>query len=108
MMLLVAMAIAVAYGASVATELGGLGVDLWFELATLLVVMLLGHWQEMKALGRAQGALAALASLLPDVAERVEGGHVVPIPLHELRVGDLVLVRPGGRVPADGEVVEGL
>ena len=71
MMLLVAMAISVAYGASLATEVGWIDIDLWFELATLIVIMLLGHWQEMKALGQARGALDALAELLPDDAERV-------------------------------------
>ena len=71
MMLLVAMAISVAYGASLATEVGWIDVDLWFELATLIVIMLLGHWQEMKALGQARGALDALSELLPDDAERV-------------------------------------
>jgi Cu2+-exporting ATPase len=77
-------------------------------LAALIVVMLLGHWQEMKAIGQAQGALAALAELLPDTAERVgDGGDVESVPIAGLVVGDVVLVRPGGRVPADGEIVDG-
>ena len=70
--------------------------------------MLLGHWQEMKAIGQAQGALAALAELLPDEAEVVDGDDVAHrAALDELRPGDVVLVRPGGRVPADGTIVDG-
>ena len=76
MMLLVGMAISVAYGASLATEAGWIDIDLWFEVATLIVIMLLGHWQEMKALGQARGALDALAELLPDDAERITGDRV--------------------------------
>ncbi len=107
MMLLISMGLLVAFGASVATEVGWLDVDLWFELATLVTIMLLGHWQEMKAIGQAQGALAALAELLPDEAERVTEDGVETVPLVELRHGDVVLVRPGGRVAADGDIVEG-
>ncbi|TDC27892.1 heavy metal translocating P-type ATPase [Micromonospora sp. 15K316] len=108
MMLLVAMAITVAYGASLATRLGAFDLDFWWELAALVTIMLLGHWQEMRAIGQARGALAALAALLPDQAERVaEDGRTEPVPVTGLRVGDVVLVRPGGRVPADGRVVEG-
>jgi P-type Cu2+ transporter len=107
MMLLIAMAITVAYGASIATEFGWFDVDFWWELAALIVIMLLGHWQEMKAIGEAQGALAALAELLPDEAERVTDGGTETVPLHLLRPGDVVLVRSGGRIPADGIIVEG-
>jgi Cu2+-exporting ATPase len=107
MMLLISMGLLVAFGASVATELGWIDVDLWFELATLVTIMLLGHWLEMRAIGQAQGALAALAELLPDEAERIAGSGVETVALDELRLGDVVLVRPGGRVPADGVVVEG-
>jgi Cu2+-exporting ATPase len=108
MMLLIAMAITVAYAASMATSLDWFDMDFWWELAALVTIMLLGHWQEMKAIGQAQGALAALAELLPDVAERVdENGEVAPVSLSELQVGDVVLVRSGARVPADGEIVEG-
>ena len=73
MMLLIALAITVAYRSSLAASLGWGDLDFWWELAALIVVMLLGHWQEMKAIGQAQGALAALAELLPDTAERVTG-----------------------------------
>jgi P-type Cu2+ transporter len=107
MMLLISMGLLVAFGASVATELEWIDVDLWFELATLVTIMLLGHWQEMKAIGQAQGALAALAELLPDEAERVTADGVETVALHDLRPGDVVLVRPGARVPADGAVVQG-
>ncbi len=107
MMLLIAMAITVAFGASVATELGAFDLDFWWELSGLIVVMLLGHWQEMRAIGQARGALEALAALLPDQAERVVGEGVEAVPIAELRNGDVVLVRPGARVPADGRIVEG-
>jgi P-type Cu2+ transporter len=107
MMLLIAMAITVAFVASAATSLGAFDLEFWWELAALVTVMLLGHWQEMKALGQARGALAALAELLPDEAERVVGSDVETVSLHELRPGDVVLVRPGGRVPADGTIVDG-
>jgi Cu2+-exporting ATPase len=110
MMLLIALAITVAFVASLATSLGigDLDLDFWWELALLVVIMLLGHWLEMKAVGQAQGALAALAELLPDSAERVApSGMVETVPLDELRPGDVVLVRSGARVPADGVIVEG-
>jgi Cu2+-exporting ATPase len=108
MMLLISMAITVAYGASLATSLGWFDLEFWWELAALITIMLLGHWQEMKALGQARSALAALAELLPDEAERVgPSGEVQTVSLAELRVGDVVLVRSGGRVPADGEIVDG-
>jgi Cu2+-exporting ATPase len=108
MMLLIAMAITVAYVASMATSLDLFDLDFWWELAALVTIMLLGHWQEMKALGQAQDALAALAALLPDEAERVEpDGSVRAVAVDELRPGDVVLVRSGARVPADGEIVSG-
>ncbi len=107
MMLLISLGLLVAFGASAATTLGLLEVDLWPELATLVTIMLLGHWLEMRALGQAQGALAALAALLPDEAERVTDSGVEAVPLSDLAAGDVVLVRPGGRVPADGEILEG-
>lgn len=107
MMLLISLAISVAYLASLATTLGWLELDFWWELALLIDVMLLGHWMEMRAIGQAQGALAALAALLPDEAERVDDDSPQIVPLAELRAGDTVLVRPGGRVPADGVIVDG-
>jgi P-type Cu2+ transporter len=108
MMLLIAMAITVAYVASLATSLGLFDLEFWWELAALVTIMLLGHWQEMKAIGAAQGALAALAELLPDDAGRIApDGTIERVPVGALRVGDLVLVRSGGRVPADGRIVDG-
>jgi Cu2+-exporting ATPase len=107
MMLLISLAILVAFGASVATLFGVFDLEFWWELALLIVIMLLGHWLEMRALGQASSALDALAALLPDEAERVTGGGVETVPIDQLAVGDLVLVRPGGRVPADGVVVDG-
>ncbi|MEX2101615.1 MAG: heavy metal translocating P-type ATPase [Actinomycetota bacterium] len=108
MMLLIGLAITVAFVASWATEIGWVDLDFWWELAALIAVMLLGHWQEMRAIGQASSALEALAELLPDEAERVSGsGQTETVPIAELRLGDVVLVRPGGRVPADGSVVEG-
>ncbi|MPZ28008.1 MAG: heavy metal translocating P-type ATPase [Micromonosporaceae bacterium] len=108
MMLLIGMAITVAFVASWAATLGFFDVEVWWEVSLLIVIMLLGHWLEMRAIGQAQGALAALAELLPDQAERVTaGGEVEPVPVAELATGDVVLVRPGGRVPADGTIVEG-
>ncbi|SCL13610.1 Cu2+-exporting ATPase [Micromonospora nigra] len=109
MMLLISMAITVAYVASMATSLGAFDLDFWWELAALVTIMLLGHWQEMKAIGQARGALSALAALLPDDAERVTtDGEVQRVPVAELRVDDVVLVRSGARVPADGVVVDGV
>jgi len=107
MMLLIAMAITVAYGASMATSLDWLDLEFWWELAALVTIMLLGHWQEMKAIGQARNALAALAALLPDQAELADGETIREIPAADLRAGDVVLVRPGGRVPADGTIVDG-
>ena len=108
MMLLISMAITVAYAASMATSLGWFDLDFWWELAALVTIMLLGHWQEMKAIGQAQNALAALAELIPDEAEVVRGeGVTETVPIDTLAVGDVVLVRAGGRVPVDGEILDG-
>ena len=109
MMLLIGLAITVAFLASLGASLGLLHHELefWWELALLVVIMLLGHWIEMRSLAQTTSALDSLAALLPDQAERVEDGDVVAVPPAELRVGDVVLVRPGGAVPADGRVVEG-
>ena len=109
MMLLIALAITVAFVASWGSS-GGLldhQLNFWWELALLLVIMLLGHWIEMRSLAQSSTALEALAALLPDEAERVDGNHTVVVSPSELMLGDVVVVRPGGRVPADGEVTEG-
>src|SRR5712691_8592115 len=107
MMTLISLAIAVAFAASAAATLGFFEVDVWWELASLITIMVLGHWLEMRAISQARGALDALAALLPDTAERVTESGTEKVALAELRVGDVVLVRPGARVPADGTVVEG-
>ena len=109
MMLLVGMAITVAFVASLASSLGLLphDLDFWWELALLIVIMLLGHWIEMRSLAQTSSALESLAALLPDETERVEGERTVTVAPGDLVVGDLVVVRPGARVPADGEVVDG-
>ena len=109
MMLLISMAISVAFAASWVTSLGigGFDLDFWWELALLVDIMLLGHWIEMRALGSARGALDALAALLPDEAERITETGTETVGVTELRAGDTVLVRSGARLPADGIVVGG-
>lgn len=107
MMTLVALALTAAYSFSVFATVTGSGMNLFWELATLLAVMLIGHWVEMKAVSDASGALKELAKLLPDMAEVVRGTETVSIPLAELQENDVVMVKPGGKIPADGTVVEG-
>ena len=107
MMTLISLAIVVALGYSIAVTLGLPGMDFWWELATLITIMLLGHWIEMSAVMGAQDALGELAKLLPDEADMVHGDHVMTVPVSRLAVGDQVLVRPGASIPVDGEVVEG-
>jgi Cu2+-exporting ATPase len=107
MMTLISLAIIVAFGTSLAATFGLFEIDVWWEVASLITIMVLGHWLEMRAISQARGALNALAALLPDTAERVRGEETQSVPLSELRIGDIVLVRPGARVPADGTVVEG-
>jgi len=108
MMTLISLAITVAFGTSVAATFGLIEIEVWWELASLITVMFLGHWLEMRAISQARGALNALAALLPDTAERVRDTETETVPISELLVGDIVLVRPGTRVPADGTVVDGL
>ena len=112
MMLLIGLAITVAFVSSWGASLGVLHhqLDFWWELALLIVIMLLGHWIEMRSLAQTTSALDSLAALLPDEAERVVGdraNNTETVPPSELRVGDVVVVRPGGSVPADGRVVDG-
>ncbi len=107
MMTLISLAILVAFVTSWAGTLGLFEVEIWWELATLITIMLLGHWLEMRSIAQARGALSALAELLPDTAERVTASGVETVPLGDVVVGDVLLVRPGGRVPADGVVAEG-
>ncbi|WP_109472795.1 copper-translocating P-type ATPase [Ornithinimicrobium cavernae] len=109
MMLLIGMAITVAFVASLAASLGLISHELefWWELALLVVIMLLGHWLEMRSLAQTSSALESLAALLPDEAEVVEGNTTTTVAPSDLTVDDIVIVRPGGRVPADGTVVQG-
>jgi len=107
MMTLISLAIIVAFVTSWAGTLHVFEVEIWWELATLITIMLLGHWIEMRSIAQAQGALAAIAELLPDTAERVTATGTETVPTHALAVGDVVLVRPGARIPVDGTVVEG-
>ncbi len=107
MMTLISLAIVVAFVTSWAGTLRLFEVEIWWELAALITVMLLGHWIEMRSIAQAQGALAALAALLPDEAERVTPSGTETVPLASLAVGDVVLVRPGARVPVDGTIADG-
>ncbi len=108
MMTLISMAITVAfiYSSLVTLKLVS-GMDFWWELATLVTIMLLGHWLEMASVENAQGALNELAKLLPDEAELLEHGISRTVPVNQLKVGDMILVRPGAGVPVDGTVVKG-
>jgi len=107
MMTLISLAILVAFGYSLAVTFGLHGMDFWWELATLITIMLLGHWIEMAAVMGASDALGELAKLLPDEAEVAHGDHTMTMPVSSLSLGDLVIVRPGASIPVDGEVVDG-
>lgn len=109
MMLLIGLAITVAFISSWGASLGVLphNLDFWWELALLIVIMLLGHWIEMRSLAQTTSALDSLAALLPDEAERITGDGTETVAPSELRVDEVVIVRPGGSVPADGVIVDG-
>jgi Cu2+-exporting ATPase len=108
MMALISLAITVAFVTSLLSTFEVLDLEFWWELVLLIDIMLLGHWLEMRAIGQASDALSALASLLPDSAERVgEDGATESIPVAAVVEGDRLLVRPGGRVPVDGTIVRG-
>ncbi|MFZ3070561.1 MAG: copper-translocating P-type ATPase [Anaerolineaceae bacterium] len=108
MMSLISLAITVAFVYSFATIFLPNQMDFFWELATLIVIMLLGHWLEMRAVRQASGALNELATLIPDTADRIlEDGSTSTVKVSELRIGDLVLVRPGASIPADGTIIEG-
>jgi len=107
MMTLISLAISAAYVFSVFSVFAGREDTLFWELSTLIAIMLLGHWVEMKAVVGAKSALRELAKLLPDVAVVVRNGNTETIPISELVAGDMVLIRPGSKVPADGVVVKG-
>lgn len=108
MMTLIALAISVAFAFSLAVTFGFPGMDLWWELATLVTIMVLGHWIEMRSISQAQGALKELAQLVPDTAVRVVAERTEDVRSSDLRAGDIVLVRPGASVPADGVVQQGV
>ena len=107
MMTLIAIAITAAYTYSVFSVFSGGMHDLLFELASLISIMLLGHYIEMRSVSGAQEALKELSKLLPDTAELVHGIEIHTVPLFELKVGDIVLVKPGSKIPADGIIIEG-
>src|SRR5688572_28991452 len=107
MMTLIALAITVAYVFSVAIIFGFEGMDFFWELATLIVIMLLGHWLEMKSVLGASKALQLLVSMMPAEAHKVHGDHVMDVKLEELQKDDIILIKPGEKVPADGTVAEG-
>ena len=109
MMLLISLGITVAFVASLGSSLGLLSHELnfWWELALLVVIMLLGHWIEMRSLAQTTSALDSLAALLPDEAEKVDGDQIVVVAPTDLQAGDVVVVRPGGSVPADGRILDG-
>jgi Cu2+-exporting ATPase len=107
MMTLIALAISVAFAFSAVVTLGFPGMPLWEELATLVTIMLLGHWIEMRSISQAQGALNELAKLLPSKAVRLVDDREEEVSIESLREGDIVLVRPGERIPADGIVLSG-
>jgi Cu2+-exporting ATPase len=107
MMTLISLAISVAFAYSVAVSAGARGMSLWWELSSLVTIMLLGHWMEMRSISHAQGALQELARLLPNTATLVVGGQTEEVVVSALQEHDIVLIRPGGSAPADGVVVEG-
>jgi Cu2+-exporting ATPase len=107
MMTLISLAITVAFVFSLAVSLGYPGEALWWELASLVTIMLLGHWIEMRSISQASGALRELARLLPSTAQRIVGETIEEVPISALHEGDLVLVRPGASVPADAIVQSG-
>jgi Cu2+-exporting ATPase len=107
MMTLIGLAISVAYFYSSAIVFGIKGMDFFWELVTLIDIMLLGHWLEMKSILGASRALELLVQLMPSEAHRVQGDNIEDIPLEDLQKGDTILIKPGEKVPADGEVLEG-
>lgn len=107
MMTLISLAISVAFVTSIVATVGYFDIEIWWELSTLITIMLLGHWLEMRSISQARGALDALAALLPDTADRIGAGGTETVARTALMLGDLVLVRPGARVPSDGRVEAG-
>ena len=107
MMTLIALAITVAFVYSLSVSLGLDGAPFYWELATLIDIMLLGHWIEMASVQGASNALKELSSLVPNEAHRVANGQVENVSVSDIRIGDVILIRPGEQIPNDGEVIEG-
>ncbi|MEX0877717.1 MAG: heavy metal translocating P-type ATPase [Candidatus Spechtbacterales bacterium] len=107
MMTLIALAISVAYFYSTYTVFFDAGPDLFWELSTLITIMLFGHWFEMRAVSGAQGALKELSKLLPDKAEVLREGKTITVSVSEIKENDIIIVKPGGKIPTDGIVLEG-
>ncbi len=107
MMTLISLAIITAYVYSVATQFWLSGEGFFWELATLITIMLLGHWLEMASIAKAENALDAISKLLPDKAEKLVNGKPKQVLVSELKVGDLVLIRPGSNIPVDGTITNG-
>ncbi|WP_030007969.1 heavy metal translocating P-type ATPase [Picosynechococcus sp. NKBG042902] len=107
MMTLIALAITVAFIYSVAVSLGLEGMPFYWELATLIDIMLLGHWIEMASVQGASKALEELSTLVPNEAHRMQDGQIEDVPVDEIQTGDVILIRPGEQIPNDGEVIEG-
>ncbi|MBE9156435.1 copper-translocating P-type ATPase [Nodosilinea sp. LEGE 06152] len=107
MMTLIALAITVAFIYSLAVSLGLDGMPFYWELATLIVIMLLGHWIEMASVQGASRALDELSTLVPSEAHRMRNGQIDDVPASDIQVGDIILIRPGEQIPNDGEVIEG-
>lgn len=107
MMTLISLAISVSYIYSIIVTFTGTGHDFFWELATLITIMILGHWLEMNSIQKAEGALDDLAKLLPDTAEKIVKGDIKTVEVNTLKVGDVILVRPGASIPIDGKIIEG-
>ena len=107
MMTLIALAITVSFVYSLAVSLGLEGMPFYWELATLIVIMLLGHWIEMASVQGASNALDELSTLVPSEAHRMRNGQIDDVPASDIQVGDIILIRPGEQIPNDGEVIEG-
>ena len=107
MMTLIGVAISVAWAYSTAVVLGLEGMDFYWEMATLIVIMLLGHWMEMKSISQASKSLDLLVKMMPSEAYLVKGDDIVKVMVSEISPGDIVLVKPGEKIPVDGKVIEG-
>jgi P-type Cu2+ transporter len=107
MMTLIGVAITAAWGYSFAITLGLEGMDFYWEMATLIVIMLLGHWIEMKSISGASRALELLVKMMPSSAHLVTNGETKDVSVEELKENDVVLIKPGEKIPVDGEIIDG-